>query len=244
MQDREPTPPNRPRARRVRRALLAAGLATGTMVAIATPAFAHVGAATTKADADGTTTIVFSFDEACEDETSSVVSLKVSLPKGTTAVKAEDNTEQGWTAKVTDTDITWSGKPIPNKTDASFTATMKLSGKKGDAVYFPSIKKCDKGEFDAIDIPKTPGEDVGDTAAPTVQIGLVEDTSGGKETTTTEKSGSATTTTAGVATTAKPATPATTDASSSSNTPLIIGIVAAVIIIGGGAGYALSRKKD
>jgi periplasmic copper chaperone A len=226
-------------SRRAGRALVSLGIATGAAIALASPAFAHVGAATTKSDPDGTTAITFSFDESCDDH-SAVKSLTVNLPSNASNVKAED--ANGWTAKVTAKDIIWSGPPIADKTESDFPTTMKLSGTKGDTVYFPSVKTCETDVFKATDT----GANAGDTAAPSVQIGVVDATVGGP--TTTANAGETTTTKAGVTTTAGATTttaavvPVTSD-SSSSNTPLIIGaIVVVVVVVGGGTAYALTKK--
>ena len=240
----------------LRRGAFAAALSLGLVAAVAAPAFAHVGAeGSTK---DGVTTIEFSFKHGCGE--SPTTGLRIQLPPGTTAVKAED--PAGWTSKVTDTELTWTGGPAVNGTRTAFEASMKLTGADGDTVFFPTIQSCTEGTEDWID--KDPDPE-GEHAAPRIVLGA---TGGGDHDnestttvadhdaeTTTSTAAKATTTTAAssttsaaTGTTAKVTAPGTTtkvDAAtaSNSNTPVIIGAIVAALIILALIGYLVTRGR-
>jgi uncharacterized protein YcnI len=240
----------------LRRGAFGAALAAGLVVAVAAPAFAHVEAeGSTK---DGVTTVEFSFTHGCGE--SPTKELRIQLPAGTTAVEPEDPT--GWTSKVTDTELTWTGGPAANGTKTSFEAAMKLTGSEGETVFFPTIQSCTEGTEDWIEKDADPE---GEHAAPRIVLGA---TGGGgdhdEETTTTaadhdvegttSTAAKATTTTAASTTSAAPGTTAkaattgttakvTAEPASSSNTGLIIAAVIAALVILALIGYLVTRGK-
>ena len=242
----------------IRRRLLAgAAICVATMAALPAAAWAHVDAESSSAG-DGLTKVEFSFTHGCGESPTNA--LRIQLPAGTTDVKAEDPT--GWTSKVTATELDWSGGPAINGTKTTFEATMKLSGKEGEIVFFPTIQACLVGEDTWIDKSEDPEAE---QAAPRITIGA--DATGGEdhdkaETTTTDKGGEdhdkaepgttakATittakapgTTAAATGTTAKAVATDPSSTSSSSNTPLIIGGIVVLLLILGAGGFVLSKR--
>ena len=241
-----------------RRLLVGAAVCVATVAALPAAAWAHVDAESSSAG-DGLTKVEFSFTHGCGE--SATNALRIQLPAGTTDVKAED--PAGWTSKVTAAELDWSGGPAVNGTKTTFEATMKLTGKEGEVVFFPTIQACLVGENTWIDKSEDPEAE---QAAPRITIGAATTGTGDHdkaETTTTDKGGEdhdkaepgttakATTTTAKAAgntaaatgTTAKAvSTDPASSTSSSSNTPLIIGGIVVLLVILGAGGLVLSKR--
>lgn len=241
------------------RLLAGAAICVATMAALPAAAWAHVDAEGS-ASGDGVTKVEFSFTHGCGDSPTNA--LRIQLPTGATDVKPEDPT--GWTSKVTATELDWNGGPAANGTKTTFEVTMKLTGKDGDVVFFPTIQACVVGENTWIDKSEDPEAE---NAAPRITLGA--EATGGEDhdnagTSTTEKAGvedhdkaepgttaKATTTTvkatgttaAATGTTAKAvSTDPASSTSSSSNTPLIIGGIVVLVLVVAGGGFALSKR--
>jgi periplasmic copper chaperone A len=147
------------------RSILRVGTAIGAMAAVlalATPASAHVEAAGETAP-DGLTTVTFGFSHGCTG--SATTSLKVKVPDGTTDVTAQNPT--GWSSTVDGSQLTWTGGPIADQDTGSFTATMRLVGTKGETVYLPTVQGCQQGEDAWIELTPDPEAD---NAAPRIVL--------------------------------------------------------------------------
>lgn len=232
-------------SRSVQRFVVGAGIAAALWaVVLVAPAAAHVNASGAPAGG-GATTVTFSFTHGCEQ--SPTTSLRIQLPANASAVTPQD--PPGWTSRVADGELVWTGGSIPSGAPGLFTAAMTIAGAAGDVVYFPTIQGCPDGEEPWID--KTP--DAGaDQAAP--RITLTETVTSTAPASTTALAPSSTTTvpastsTAPVtASTPRPGTtaaPASAPAASGVNPVLIAAVVVAVLLIGGGALMATRRGRS
>lgn len=218
------------------------GLAVGVVmygVLPPTAAWGHVNAESNPAPS-GHTRIAFSFTHGCGE--SPTTALRIQIPPNATDVKPEE--APGWVSNVTDSEFGWNGGPAVNEKKTTFVATMKLSGKAGDTVYFPTIQGCAVGENPWID--KTPNAGA-ENAAPRVTLDATAVDAAAPGTGSTAKG--TTTSDRPTARTDNPTertgttnTPASSN-SEGSNLPLVVGGVLVALVVLSVGGYALSRRR-
>jgi uncharacterized protein YcnI len=215
--------------------LVAGACAMVAVLAVATPAFAHVEAEGEAGAGAGVTTVTFSFDHGCGE--SPTTSLRIQLPDNADDVVTEDRA--GWTADVTANEIQWVGTAVPNGEQAEFVTNMKLTGAKGDVVFFPTIQGCVVGENSWIDKSEDPEAE---NAAPRITIGVEGADTGGdhdaESTTTSTAKGSTataapTTTAKATGTTTGSIAPVTAPADDSRTGLIIAAVILALIVIAG-----------
>jgi uncharacterized protein YcnI len=158
-----------PRPRRPRRAAAAcpalpAALlfvflsAAAAILLTAAPAAAHVLLAKAQPNGDGTTTLTFTFDHGCGK--APTTELTVSLPGGITTVTtpatspatpsaagAATTQPARWTGRVTAKRVSWTGPGITPGNQAAFSVRTRIIGTVGQTFHFPTIQRCDNGEF-------------------------------------------------------------------------------------------------
>lgn len=132
----------------------AARVALGLIVAVvallasASIAAAHVTIDSATANADGTVTLTFAFDHGCG--LSPTVELRVRLPEAATVV--ETSQPPGWSAEPgPDHSLRWTGPPIASGDRVIFGVTTNRFGQAGEIVWFPTVQRCEVGEYAWID---------------------------------------------------------------------------------------------
>ncbi len=219
----------------LRRLTILLALTAAAVVALATPAWAHVELDPTEAVAGSTETLTFSFHHGKDG--AATTALEVRLPEGTEVVSmgAVDGFEG--THNPVDGVIRWEGGSVADGVEAEFPVTVILPSTPG-VVLFPTIQETEAGDLSWI----SEEEDESEGATPAPRLTLVADPNA---TTTSE----ATTTTTEAATTTTDADlPGTTleaeqrDDGNTSAAPWIIGSgIAALVAIAIG-GTILKRR--
>lgn len=125
-----------------------------SIVALATPAFAHVDPSPLAMQAGTTATIAFNLEHGCGD--SPTTSLAFRLPDGVTNPKPVD--KSGWTTSVAGNVVTFSGGSLDAHTEDHFDISL-TAPKVAGTVYVPVDQKCAKGENAWIEIPKEGGKE-------------------------------------------------------------------------------------
>lgn len=200
---------------------LAAGLATLG----ARPTGAHVEAEEPAVGPDGQATLVLSFSHGCAGQPTT--GLRVQIPAGVTDVAPQP--VPGWTTQLTATEFGWQGGSVPDHEQATFTATLRVSGQAGQVISFPTIQQCPTAEEAWIAIPQ-PGQPEPPNPAPSIT--LTADVAPAPTTTAPGATTTAPPTSAGPATTTAPQ-PASSSGSSGGNGGLIVFlVVAGAILIG------------
>lgn len=213
--------------------MIALAGAAALLVAVATPAFAHVEAEGAT-DASGITTVTFAFTHGCTG--SPTTALSIQLPDGTTEVTPQN--PAGWTSTASATVLDWKGGSIPDAQPGEFVASMRIVGTKGTTVFLPTKQICAAGEEDWLEKTEDPEAD---NAAP--RIVLTETVA--PDTTVTTK-GTTTTAKAPASTTAAPSTTGTGSGPASDDTKNNVGALVgaiAVLIIAGGALILYVRNR-
>lgn len=149
--------------------LIGAGLAALSMAAWQSAALAHVTLAIKEARANTYYKAVLQVPHGCDGEATQ--SIRVQIPEGVIGVKPMP--KPGWTLTVTrgayaksyqnhgqavtegPKEITWSGGTLSDDNYDEFVFTSYLAGdfRPGQAVYFPTMQQCTKGQVSWADIP-------------------------------------------------------------------------------------------
>jgi periplasmic copper chaperone A len=159
------------------------------VVALTTPASAHVTLETAEAKVGAPYKAVLRVPHGCED--SATIALRVRIPDGVIAVKPMP--KPGWTlttttgkyektytffhnAKLSEgvTEITWSGGKLPDAWYDEFVFQGFLAGdlEAGKTLYFPVVQECEKGVHRWIEIPAA-GKSSGDYPEPAPALKLL-----------------------------------------------------------------------
>ncbi|HEY5153496.1 MAG TPA: DUF1775 domain-containing protein [Acidimicrobiales bacterium] len=213
--------------------IIALAGAVALLVAVATPAFAHVEAEGAT-DASGITTVTFAFTHGCTG--SPTTALSIQLPDGTTEVTPQN--PAGWTSTASATVLDWKGGSIPDAQPGEFVASMRIVGTKGSTVFLPTKQICAVGEEDWLEKTADPEAD---NAAPRI---VLTETVAPDATATTK----ATTTTTKASTTGAPATTSTAASGPASddtknNVGALVGAIAVLIIAGGALILYLRNRR-
>ncbi len=156
-----------------------------------TAAFAHVTLATAEARANASYKGVLQVPHGCAGEATQAI--RVQIPEGVISVKPMP--KSGWTLNMTRDDyarsyqshgqsvkdgvkeIVWSGGSLPNDNYDEFVFSAFIGGdfKPGQAVYFPTIQQCAKGEARWVDIPGDQ-QTAHDLKTPAPQLRIVAET--------------------------------------------------------------------
>ena len=158
------------------------------VLAVATPAFAHVTLEVSRAPVGASYKAVLRVPHGCGAAATKV--LKVQVPEGFIGVKPMP--KAGWTlatvtAKYARTyeanhaqisegvrEISWSGPGLPNDQydEFVFVGTLASDLKPETALYFPTVQECDGGSERWIEIPAA-GKSAHDLKAPAPRLDLL-----------------------------------------------------------------------
>ncbi|OUZ12148.1 hypothetical protein BHE97_02870 [Aeromicrobium sp. PE09-221] len=112
------------------------------LVLLGAPASAHVLIDAVEPVEDGAVRVTFSFDHGCDGApTDEIV---VSTPEGTDVV-GDLTQPDGWIGEVTESSIRWTGPAIADGDPGTFTAVMRLTGRVGETLLFPTDQFCEGG---------------------------------------------------------------------------------------------------
>ena len=161
--------------------LVAAALGAATA-----SAQAHASLETRQAPADSYYKAVVKVPHGCEG--SPTLTVKVSLPAGTSSVKPMP--KPGWELKIIKTrldkpfreahgreitervsEVHWSGGRLLDEHYDEFVIQVKLPDTPGETLYFPTVQECEKGVHRWIEIP-APGKTRGDYKEPAPHVTL------------------------------------------------------------------------
>jgi len=217
----------------LRRLAFVTTLVLTSLVALASPALAHVELEPTEALAGSTETLTFQVAY----EGAATTGLDVRLPEGASVVEVPE--KAGWSSTVDEGErtVSWSGGSVA--TDDTFSVVVQLPTITGQ-VLFPAIQLTTAGEVAWID----EAEDEGHDGHPAPRITLTADPNATTTTTAPE-----TTTTAAPATSTTADLPGTTveaanEGDGDSAAPWLIGAgIAALVVIAVG-GMFLKRRAD
>jgi len=225
------------RSSRWRAPLVATTAALAVLVALASPAWAHVEAAG-ETNTSGITTVTFSFTHGCAG--SPTTELTIQLPEGATEVTPQN--PAGWTSTVSTSVLDWKGGQIPDTEKGEFVVSMRAVGTKGTTVFLPTKQICVVGENDWLEKTDDPEAD---NAAPRIVLTetVASDTTVTTEAPTTTEKKEPSTTKGVTATTSATATGVPTPDDSNNNTGLIVGGIAVLIIVVGAAVLYLQNRR-
>ena len=198
-------------------------LAAVGIVVTATPSFAHVEVSDSSVEADGQATVAFSFHHGCAGEPTT--SLRIQVPTGVSDVVPAP--VDGWQAASNAQEFSWTGGSVPDGQEATFTATMRVTGAAGTTIWFPTVQGCPSAEETWIEI-TPPGGAEPENVAPSIELAVTVETTATPAPTTTAAQPSTT------RTTLVPGEAAVTKEGSPQNsTGLVVGLVAVgAIVIG------------
>lgn len=121
------------------RTVAALGVAVGWLLLLAAPAQAHVLLDSVTPRGDGTVDLVFTFDHGCSKQ-EPTDELTMQIPDHTAVLSATE--PQGWTHRIEDGTIHWTGPGIPDGRRAAFGVTARVGATAGETVLFPTVQAC------------------------------------------------------------------------------------------------------
>lgn len=199
----------------IRRLPFSVAIAALALLAVGSPASAHIDPDPKEAQAGSRLTVGFTVEHGCEG--SPTVRLDMRLPDGVVDPVVEP--VEGWTGAVdTTTDgtiVSFVGGPLADDVEGTFDVTMTLPPTPDTTIYFPFVQRCEAGEIRWIGIPAEPGDDLDEPAPAMVLTGPVATTV--PSSTTTASAPATTSPDSTVADTAPPTT--TNDAAAETTTP-------------------------
>jgi uncharacterized protein YcnI len=201
----------------IRRVLVLAAGACAAGLATAAPVLAHIDPDPPEAQAGSTLTVGFTVEHGCEG--SPTVQLDMRLPDGVTAASPEP--VDGWQESIDGNVVTFTGGPLPDDVEGTFSVTMTLPPTPDETIYFPFVQRCEVGEIRWIGIPSTPGEELDEPAPAMRLIGPVATTTAPPATTAPATTAPPTTATP-TPDTVTPTTEVTDDATPETTEPLLI----------------------
>jgi uncharacterized protein YcnI len=217
----------------LRRSLPLFAIVLVALVAIATPAWAHVEIEPAEAIAGSTETLTFSVAY----EGAATIGLEVQIPDGATVVSVPD--KPGWQSDVDEAarTVSWTGGSVA--ADDTFAVEVELPPTPG-VVLFPAIQLTTEGEVAWIG----EEEDEGHGTNPAPRLTLIADPN--PTTTTTTTAATTTTTVVSTTTTDRPSTTVevANEGDGDDAAPWLLGAgIAAVVAIALG-GWFLKRRAD
>ena len=178
------------------RRFLGAAATVLAVLAVGSPAFAHIDPDPTDVQAGSEVSVGFTVQHGCDG--SPTIQLDMRLPDGVSNPVAEPPI--GWTGGIDGNVVTFQGGPLPDEQELTFRVRMILPPTPDTTIYFPFVQRCEVGEIRWIDIPRDGSDTELDEPAPAMQLfGPVATTQPAPPTTTASttapSSPSATTTT-------------------------------------------------
>jgi uncharacterized protein YcnI len=226
----------------IRRGLILAS-ALVAVLAIASPAGAHVSVSPADQAAGEYTVLTFGVGHGCEEAGTTKVEIQIPEP----IVNVTPTVNLDWDVAVTeeplatpieseDGDITVrdavvtytkKGEALPHDLRDSFELSLQIpEGTEGDTLNFPTVQTCTEGENAWVEIPEA-GEDAHSLESPAPFVTVAAATTHGDEPADDEETAAAT---------------STDDDSSSSDTLAIIALIVGALGLGVG-GFALAKAR-
>lgn len=152
---------------------LAVVTAVAGLMAIASPALAHIGTNPGEVPAGASSTVGFRVGHGCDDSPTIAVSMEI--PAGVTSVVP--GAKPGWTIEAetgtlpepVEIDgetvsegvvrVEWSGGSLDPHQFDEFEIRARMPDAEGETVYFPIVQTCEEGEYAWIQIPEEGGEE-------------------------------------------------------------------------------------
>jgi uncharacterized protein YcnI len=136
------------------------------ILAVASPALAHIDPDPTDAQAGSEVSVGFTVQHGCDG--SPTRQLDMRLPDGVSNPVAEPPT--GWTGGLDGNVVTFQGGPLPDEQELTFRVRMILPPTPDTTIYFPFVQRCEVGEIRWIDIPRDGSDTELDEPAPAMQL--------------------------------------------------------------------------
>lgn len=220
------------------RAGLIAAAAAAVLVAVSTPASAHVEVSADKLQA-GATDVTVTFVAESESNSAGIVSLRVVLPAG---IAPADVTyvsgPTGWKLTPAADGYTVAGPAVPAGRDATYKVKIAQLSVGATSLPFKTVQTYSNGKIDRwIEIP-TPGQAEPATPAPVLKVTAAA-------TPTAPAATSAAPTAATTTTPAAPTTAAAQPRSSEASSPwwwIVAGIAVLVVLAAGGLWWVRRRR--
>jgi periplasmic copper chaperone A len=149
----------------IRRVLALVVGALTVAISSATPVLAHIDPDPKEARAGSTLTVGFTVEHGCDG--SPTVQLDMRLPDGVTGASPEPIA--GWDGSIDGDVVTFTGGPLPDDVEATFSVAMTLPPTPDTTIHFPFVQRCETGEIRWIAIPTAPG-DAPDEPAPAMRL--------------------------------------------------------------------------
>ena len=149
-----------------RRYLAATFVTTTAVIAVASPAFAHIDPDPTEAQAGSELSVGFTVEHGCDG--SPTIQLDMRLPDGT--LNAQPEPPDGWTGTIDGNVVTFQGGVLPDDQELTFRVRMRLPPTPDTTIYFPFVQRCEVGEIRWIDIPSDGSGEELDEPAPAMEL--------------------------------------------------------------------------
>ena len=190
-----------------RRVAAAVVVTTCAVVALASPAFAHIDPDPEEAPAGSEQSVGFTVQHGCDG--SPTIQLDMRLPEGVSP--AVPQPPDGWTGTIDGNVVTFVGGPLADDLELTFRVSMILPMLPDTTIFFPFVQRCQLGEIRWIDIPQDgSGEELDEPAPAMLLTAALPGTTEPPTSTSTTAPPIAPTTTSPPAT--SPSTPASSDA--------------------------------
>jgi periplasmic copper chaperone A len=152
-----------------RRLVLTAAVTSMSLLTVSGAASAHIDPDPARAQAGSRLTVGFTVEHGCSG--SPTVQLDMRLPQGVTDAVTEPL--DGWDGSVDavdgDTIVTFTGGPLPDDVEGTFSVTMTLPRAPDTTIFFPFVQRCEVDEIRWIGIPARPGDEL-DEPAPAMEL--------------------------------------------------------------------------
>lgn len=155
-----------------RRLLLISAASATLAIVVSSPASAHIDPDPTEAQAGSTSSIAFTVEHGCDG--SPTTQLDMRLPAGVTGASPDE--VDGWEGSIDDNVVTFTGGPLPDDVEGTFSVTMTLPPTPDTTIYFPFVQRCEEGEIRWIGIPAEPGDELDEPAPALLLTGPVAST--------------------------------------------------------------------
>lgn len=128
------------------------------LLALAAPAAAHVDAVTDEpAEPGAEITLGLNFQHGCAG--SPTIAMAVEMPEQVDVATVEPVADGEWSAQVDGRVVEWTdGRPIPDGQEHTFEVRLTLPDTSEETLYFPTIQRCQDGEYDWIQVPAGDGD--------------------------------------------------------------------------------------
>ncbi|HQZ36877.1 MAG TPA: YcnI family protein [Ilumatobacteraceae bacterium] len=149
-----------------RRVATATAVTTCAVLALATPAFAHIDPDPQEAPAGSEQSVGFTVQHGCDG--SPTIQLDMRLPEGVSSAVPQPPDE--WTGTLDGNVVTFAGGPLADDVELTFRVSMILPTLPDTTIFFPFVQRCELGEIRWIDIPQDDSGEELDEPAPAMLL--------------------------------------------------------------------------